>query len=123
MMGAPLAGLKMLFVAISSVWASTWASIDSGRCTAIWSPSKSALKPLQTSGWSLMALPSTSVGSKAWMPIRCSVGARFSSTGWLRITSSRMSHTSSSLRSSIFLALLIVSAWPSSLRRRMMNGW
>ena len=29
----------------------------------------------------------------------------------------------SSLRSSIFLADLIVSAWPSSLSRRMMNGW
>ena len=114
MIGAPLAGLKMLLVDIISVWASTWASIDSGRWTAIWSPSKSALKPLQTSGWSLMALPSTSTGSKAWMPMRCSVGARFSSTGWFWITSSRMSQTSSSFRSSIFLALLIVSAWPSS---------
>ena len=39
------------------------------------------------------------------------------------MTSSRMSQTSSSLRSSIFLADLIVSAWPSSLSRRMMNGW
>ena len=29
-----------------------------------------------------MALPSTSTGSKAWMPRRCSVGARFRSTGW-----------------------------------------
>jgi hypothetical protein len=28
-----------------------------------------------------MALPSTSTGSNAWMPMRCSVGARFSSTG------------------------------------------
>ena len=81
MIGAPLAGLKMLLVDIISVWASTWASIDSGKCTAIWSPSKSALKPLQTSGCSLMALPSTSTGSKAWMPMRCSVGARFSMTG------------------------------------------
>ena len=65
MMGAPLAGLKMLLVDSISVWASTWASIESGRCTAIWSPSKSALNPLQTSGWSLMALPSTKIGSKA----------------------------------------------------------
>ena len=55
----------------------------SGRCTAIWSPSKSALKPLQTSGWMRMALPSISTGSKAWMPMRCKVGARLSSTGWL----------------------------------------
>jgi hypothetical protein len=43
--------------------------------TAIWSPSKSALKAVQTSGWILMALPSTRTGSKAWMPRRCSVGA------------------------------------------------
>ena len=81
MIGLPLAGLKMLFVAIIRVMASTWASMDSGRCTAIWSPSKSALNPLQTSGWIRMALPSTSTGSNAWMPIRCRVGARLSSTG------------------------------------------
>ena len=48
---------------------------------------------------------------------------RFRRTGWLWITSSRMSQTSSTFRSSIFLADLIVSAWPSSLSRRMMNGW
>ena len=50
MIGVPLAGLKMLFVLIISTCASVCASIESGRCTAIWSPSKSALKPLQTSG-------------------------------------------------------------------------
>ena len=123
MIGLPLAGLKMLLVAIISVIASTWASIESGRWTAIWSPSKSALNPLQTSGWMRIALPSTSTGSNAWMPMRCKVGARFKSTGWLRMTSSRMSQTSSLRRSSIFLADLIVSACPSSLSRRMMNGW
>ena len=63
--GLPLAGLKMLCTDIISVWASTCASIESGKWTAIWSPSKSALKPLHTSGCSLMALPSTSTGSKA----------------------------------------------------------
>jgi hypothetical protein len=31
-------------------------------------------------------------GSKAWIPRRCSVGARFSITGCSLITSSRMSH-------------------------------
>ena len=31
MIGAPLAGLKMLFVDSISVWASTCASIESGR--------------------------------------------------------------------------------------------
>ena len=39
------------------------------------------------------------------------------------MTSSRISHTSSLRRSSIFFADLMVSAWPSSFRRRMMNGW
>jgi hypothetical protein len=50
----------------------------------------------QTSGCSWIALPSISVGSKAWMPRRCSVGARLSMTGCSRITSSRMSHTTGS---------------------------
>ena len=48
--GRPLAGPKMLCVLSISTCASACASIDSGRCTAIWSPSKSALKPPQTSG-------------------------------------------------------------------------
>ena len=47
---------------------------DSGTCTAIWSPSKSALKAAQTSGCSWMALLDQD-GLKAWMPRRCSVGA------------------------------------------------
>jgi len=50
--------------------ASICASGESGMCTAIWSPSKSALKAVQTSGWILMALPSTSTGSNAWIPRR-----------------------------------------------------
>ena len=52
----------------SAPLASICASGDSGTCTAIWSPSKSALNAVQTSGWILIALPSTSTGSKAWMP-------------------------------------------------------
>ena len=43
MIGFPLEGEKMLLVAIISKRASNWASTDSGTCTAIWSPSKSAL--------------------------------------------------------------------------------
>ena len=78
MMGRPLAGDKMLLADSMSTRASAWASADSGRWTAIWSPSKSALKAVQTSGWIWMALPSTSTGSKAWMPRRCNVGARLS---------------------------------------------
>ena len=57
MIGLPLAGEKMLFVASIRVQASTWASRLSGRCTAIWSPSKSALKPAHTRGCSRIALP------------------------------------------------------------------
>ena len=79
--GRPVAGDRMLFDDSISTRASAWASADSGRWTAIWSPSKSALKAVQTSGWTWMALPSTSTGSKAWMPRRWRVGARFSRTG------------------------------------------
>src|ERR687885_381638 len=66
----------MLFVLIISTRASSCASSDSGMCTAIWSPSKSALKAAQTNGCSWIALPSISTGSKAWMPRRCGVGPR-----------------------------------------------
>ena len=79
--GLPSWGFKMLLAASMRKRASAWASTDRGTCTAIWSPSKSALKAVQARGWSLMARPSTSTGSKAWMPRRCSVGARFNSTG------------------------------------------
>ena len=75
--GRPEAGDRMLFADSMSTRLSAWASADSGRCTAIWSPSKSALNAVHTSGWIWMALPSTSTGSNAWMPRRWSVGARF----------------------------------------------
>ena len=81
--GVPLLGDRMFFDDIISSAASICASGDNGMCTAIWSPSKSALNAVQTSGWMRMALPSTSTGSNAWMPRRCSVGARLSSTGML----------------------------------------
>ena len=96
MHGSPFDGSSTLFDASISVRASICASSDSGTCTAIWSPSKSALNAVQTSGCSWIALPSISTGSNAWMPRRCSVGARFSSTGCSRITSSRMSQTTGS---------------------------
>ncbi len=66
--GWPFAGERMLFEDSIRTLASICASGESGTCTAIWSPSKSALKAVQTSGWILIALPSTSIGSKAWMP-------------------------------------------------------
>ena len=65
MIGLPLAGLRMLLVDIMSTRASSWASSDSGTCTAIWSPSKSALNAVQTSGCNWIALPSISTGSNA----------------------------------------------------------
>jgi hypothetical protein len=55
----------MLFEDIISTDASICASGASGMWTAIWSPSKSALNAVQTSGWIRIALPSTSTGSKA----------------------------------------------------------
>ena len=114
MIGRPLAGDRMLLVLIMSTRASIWASSDSGTWTAIWSPSKSALKAVQTSGCSWMALPSISSGSNAWMPRRCSVGARFSRIGCSLMTSSRMSQTSGFSFSTSFLALLIVVTRPRS---------
>src|SRR6266581_1129166 len=54
--GAPCAGERMLCDDNISTLASTCASGDSGMWTAIWSPSKSALNAVQTSGWILIAL-------------------------------------------------------------------
>ena len=120
--GRPSDGLRMLFVDSIRIRASAWASADSGRCTAIWSPSKSALNAEQTSGWIWMALPSISCGSNAWMPSRCSVGARLSSTGCSVMTSSRTSHTTGRARSTIRLALLMFCAWLRSTSRFITNG-
>ncbi len=111
--GWPFAGERMLFEDSMRTLASICASGESGTCTAIWSPSKSALKAVQTSGWIWIALPSTSIGSKAWMPSRCSVGARLRSTGCSRMTSSRKSQTSGRCCSTISLAALMVVTRPS----------
>ncbi len=112
MIGLPLAGLRMLLVDIISTRASSWASSDKGTWTAIWSPSKSALNAVQTSGCSWIALPSIRIGSNAWMPSRCRVGARLSRTGCSRITCSRMSQTSGRSFSTMRLAALMVCAMP-----------
>src|SRR6516225_756039 len=56
------------------------------------------------------------------MPRRCRVGARLSSTGCSRITSSRMSHTSGPSRSTRRLAALMVEASPRSCSFWKMNG-
>ena len=120
--GRPLAGLSTLLALSMSTRASACASADSGRWTAIWSPSKSALKAVQTSGCRLIALPSTSTGSNAWMPRRCRVGARFRSTGCSLMTSSRTSHTCGRRRSTMRLADLMFWASSVSTRRFMTNG-
>ena len=126
--GRPSDGLRMLLVDSIRIRASAWASADSGRCTAIWSPSKSALNAEQTSGWIWIALPSISWGSKAWMPSRCSVGARLSSTGCSVMTSSRTSHTTAYrdrpdvARSTIRLADLMFWLCDRSTSRFITNG-
>ncbi len=48
--GRPSDGFRMLFDEIIRSRASSCASNESGTCTAIWSPSKSALNAAQTSG-------------------------------------------------------------------------
>ena len=50
MIGSPLAGDNTLFEASISVRASICASKLNGTCTAIWSPSKSALNAAHTNG-------------------------------------------------------------------------
>ena len=60
--GRPWAGDRMLLDDSMRMRASACASTESGRWTAIWSPSKSALKAVQTSGCSWMALPSMRIG-------------------------------------------------------------
>ena len=120
--GRPLAGERMLFEESMRTRASACASALSGRCTAIWSPSKSALNAWQTSGWTWIALPSTSTGSNAWIPRRCSVGARFRRTGCSAMTSSRTSQTSGIIDSTIFLAALMFCTAFRSTSRLMMNG-
>ena len=120
--GRPVAGDKMLLADSIRTRASAWASADRGRWTAIWSPSKSALKAVQTRGWTWMALPSTSTGSKAWIPRRCRVGARFNNTGCSRITPSRTSHTWGRRRSTMRLADLMFWASSASTSRFMTKG-
>ncbi len=120
--GRPSDGLRMLLLESMRMRASACASALSGRWTAIWSPSKSALNAAQTSGCRWIALPSTSWGSKAWMPRRCSVGARLSSTGCSVMTSSRTSQTTGRARSTMRLADLMFCAWLRSTSRFMTNG-
>ena len=110
--GLPLEGDNILLVLIINTLASNWASKLRGTCTAIWSPSKSALKAVQTRGCNWIDLPSIKIGSNAWIPSLCNVGALLSKTGCSLITSSRISQTRGSSFSTNFLAALIVFAQP-----------
>ncbi len=121
-MGPPWLGAMMLCEDSIRICASKMASLPKGTWTAIWSPSKSALNAVVTSGCRRIALPSISTGWNAWMPRRCNVGARLSMTGCPSITFSRMSNTSAVRRSTTFLALLTVFTMPRSMSLRMMNG-
>ena len=120
--GAPLAGFKILCAESIKVEASKIASWPSGTCTAIWSPSKSALNAVHTNGCNWIAFPSINFGWNAWIPNRWRVGARLRSTGCPFNTFSKISHTTGSLRSTIFLADFTVFTIPLSINFRMMNG-
>ena len=112
----------MLLADSIRIRASACASADRGRWTAIWSPSKSALKAVHTSGWTWMALPSTSTGSNAWMPRRWSVGARLRSTGCSLMTPSSTSQTCGRRLSTMRFADLMFWASSWSTSRFMTNG-
>jgi len=101
------------FVDIIKTLASSWASKLSGMWTAIWSPSKSALKAAHTKGWSSIAIPSINFASKAWTPNLWRVGALFKRIGCSLIICSNESQTSLFSFSTNLFACLIVVAKPS----------
>ena len=120
--GEPFAGFRILWDANIKSCDSKIASGPKGKWTAIWSPSKSALNAVHTSGCNWIAFPSMSLGWNAWIPKRCSVGARFKSTGCPFNTFSKISQTTGSLRSIIFFADFTVLTIPLSIILRIMNG-
>ena len=61
-----------------------------------------------------MALPSTRIGSKAWIPNLCRVGARFNNTGCSSMTSANTSQTWALDLSTILFADFIFWDKPSS---------
>ena len=125
MIGAPSVGFNRLFVESIKYLDSACASSDNGKWIAIWSPSKSALKAVQTNGCNFIALPSTNTGSNAWIPSLCKVGARFNITGWSFITSSRTSQTAGSNLSTILFAFLMLCAkflWHNSFITNGLNN-
>ena len=63
--GSLLPGFKIFLSEAMIIFASNCASSESGTWTAIWSPSKSALKAVQTRGWTWIAFPSIRIGRNA----------------------------------------------------------
>ena len=122
MTGLPFEGLKILFVDIINTLASSCASKLKGTCTAIWSPSKSALNAAQVNGCNSIAFPSINLGSNAWTPSLCKVGALFNITGCSLTISSNASQTSFLSLSTNFFACLIVEANPSLFNLAYKNG-
>ena len=112
----------MLLVDNIKILASNWASKLKGTCTAIWSPSKSALNAAHVRGWSSIASPSINFGSNAWTPSLWSVGALFSNTGCSLTINSSASQTALVSFSTSFLACLIVEAKPSLFNLAYKNG-
>ena len=112
----------MLWEESISTWASKIAAAPRGKWTAIWSPSKSALNAAHTNGCNCIAFPSIIFGWKAWIPSLCKVGALLSRTGWPFITFSKISHTTGSFESIIFLADLTVLTIPLSINFLIING-
>ena len=112
----------MLWDANINNWASKIASDPSGKCTAIWSPSKSALNAVQTNGCNWIALPSINFGWNAWIPSLCKVGALFKRTGWPFKTFSSISQTTGSFLSIIFFADFTVLTIPLSISFLIING-
>lgn len=79
--GCPVAGDVQLLEDIIKLLLSACDFKLKGMCIPIWSPSKSALNALQTSGCNLIAFPFVNFGWKACIPIRWSVGALFNNIG------------------------------------------
>ena len=120
--GEPFAGFKILWDANINNWASRIASGPNGKCTAIWSPSKSALNAVHTNGCNCIAFPSINFGWKAWIPSLCNVGARFKSTGCPFKTFSKISQTTGSFLSIIFFADFTVLTIPLSINFLIIKG-
>ena len=102
--------------------ASACASAPSGRWTAIWSASKSALEGAAHERVQLDGLALDELGLEGLDAQAVQGGARLSSTGCSRMTSARTSQTLGLARSTMRLAALTFWASLSSTSRFMTKG-